>query len=333
MTQNCRDFIASSTAATFLTVSNASAQGVAVTRKIGVFHTTQISDQEWDCFKAGLGSNWVPTKEDELKGNYGGNSGHKKLKDSIHNKKNSLDVVVAAGGVTAQLSAFEELDPPMPPPYVYMSGRAAKPTASSPTNGKYCGVILNISELYDNALNNNFHLQKSDVLLIQNYNGDFAPDELAKNWGYNNPSFRFFESSVPIDNPDPSNSNAVQNAFTQEWNRFARLYPKPKGVIVSPDAYFRLTAQPFKIALQNALSGIPVCYPFSDYGPISSPDFLLPNAPTLSSTTTTDVNNAYYVLGARTADVLNNLSSGNPIPPSKIDSKQWDGSTRQWKSV
>jgi hypothetical protein len=169
---------------------------------------------------------------------------------------------------------------------------------------------------------------KSDVLLIQNYNSDFTGGELIA-WGYNYPSFRFFESSVPIDNPNPNSEPAVQKGFQQEWERFLRLYQKPKGVIVNSDPYFRLTATLFKAALKQNLPNIPVCYPFSDYGPFTSPDFLLPGAPTLSSGTATDPNNAYYVLGARTAVVLSGLSSGVPIPINKIDSMIWNGSAWQ----
>jgi hypothetical protein len=329
MTQNRRDFIKSSTAVTLLTVSNASAEPAAqaVNRKIGVFHTTKISDQEWGCFKAGLGSSWQPTKEGEAGGQYGGTHKHAVLASYIH--KENVDVIVAAGGVTSRLAASEELAA-IQVPFVYMAGMAPDPpdTASSTTNGKYCGVILNVSRQYDTALTNNFFsmgIDKTDVLLIQNYNADMTPSELAL-WGYNYPSFRFFEASVPIDNPNPNNNTAVQNGFNQEWARFQRLYQKPKGVIVNPDPYFRLTAQAFKNALQIALPNIPVCYPFSDYGPFTLPEFLLPGAPILSSSSTTDTNNAYYVLGARTADVLNGLSSGVPIPPNKIDSMIWNGS-------
>jgi hypothetical protein len=329
MTQNRRDFITSSAAVTLLTVSNASAEPAA--RKIGVFHTTQISDQEWECFKAGLGSTWQPTNEGEAKGQYGGSHGHYLLANYI--KKEKVDVIVAAGGDTSRLAAFEALGTVDPPPFVYMSGTAAKPPSST-ANGKYCGVILNIPAQYDTALTSNFYnmgFGKSDVLLIQNYNSDFTKGELIA-WGYNYPSFRFFESSVPIDNPNPNNTPAVQKGFNQEWERFSSLYQNPKGVIVNSDPYFRLTAQLFKAALKTALGpNIPVCYPFSDYGPFTSPDFLLPGAPTLSSGTAADPNNAYYVLGARTAVVLSGLSSSVPIPTNKIDSMIWNGTKLTWE--
>jgi hypothetical protein len=325
MTQNRRDFIKSSAAVTLLTVSNASAAPAA--RKIGVFHTTQISDQEWECFEAGLGSTtWQLKKEGEAKGQYGGSHKHSVLENYI--KKENVDVIVAAGGVTSLVAASDALSA-IGIPFVYMSGRAANPPSSA-ANGKYCGVILNTSQ-YDGALTK-MGFNKSDVLLIQNYNSDLTRGELIA-WGYNNPSFRFFESSEPIDNPDPNDNTAVQKGFNQEWERFARIYQQPKGVIVNADPYFRFTAQLFKAALQQALPDIPVCYPFSDYGSFTSPDFLLPGAPTLSSSTTNDTNNAYYVLGARVADVLNNSSSGAPIPAHKIDSMIWDGSNKKWMSL
>jgi hypothetical protein len=128
-------------------------------------------------------------------------------------------------------------------------------------------------------------ISRGDVWLIQNHNADMTPGELAE-WGHNNISFRFFESASGTNHPDPLDDAAVAKAFDQEWARFLRLYPKPKALIVNPDPYFRLKAQAFKTAIKKALGNIPVCYPFNDYGPFSPPDFLLPNAPTLSSATT-----------------------------------------------
>jgi hypothetical protein len=329
MTQNRRDFIKSSTAVTFLTVTSASAQPV--TRTIGIFHSTQISQQEMDCFKAGIGSSssWQPNYVDEgqAEGRYGGRYKHNELRGFIHRKP--ADVFVAAGGVTSQMSAWEELGAG-PTPFVYMSGLPAIPSSST-DNGKYCGVILNVPARYSNAVSS-MGMDKSDIFLIQNYNADMTTGDLAQ-WGYNYPSFRFFETSDPggIDNPDPNNSTAVQAAFNQEWTRFLHLYTNPpKGLIINPDPFFRLTAKDFKAALRATLGTTPVvCYPFSDYSPVS-PDFLLPGAPILSSATKTDIKNAYYQLGERTALVLNGLSTGVTIPPNKIDSVKWDGTQASW---
>jgi hypothetical protein len=266
MNQNRRDFIKSSTAMTILTVSNASTQ--AASRTVGIVHTTEISDQEMACFQAGLGSNnWQ--KQGEAKGQYGGSHGHDALKGYI---KTNVDVVVAAGGVTSQMAAWEALGDPQNPPFVYMSGMPANPPSAS--DGKYCGVILNIPALYFYALNrfNGMGINNTDVWLIQNYNADMTRGELA-GWAYK--SFRFFESSVPIDNPDPDpgNSAKAKAAFAKEWTRFLRLYPRPRGLIINPDPYFRLKSDDFKSALRTALGNIPVvCYPFTDYNP-ASPDF------------------------------------------------------------
>jgi hypothetical protein len=256
MTQNRRDFIKSSAALTFLTVTSASAQ---VARRIGIFHSTKINDQEMACFMHGLGSsaNWTPStvKKGEAYGAYGGSRGRRVLHRYIDG---NVDVIVAAGGVTSQMAALEAL-PHLPIPFVYMSGRA-----------------------------------------------------------------------VPINNPDPDadNSANIQAAFDKEWVRFSRLnLPRPKGVIVNPDPYFRQTASDFIAALKRALPNIPVCYPFSDYS-LSGSDFLLPSAPTLSSSTATDPNTAYYQLGMRVNAVLNGLSMGNPIPPNPIHSRIWNG--QQW---
>jgi hypothetical protein len=328
MTQNRRDFIKSSAAVTLLTVSSASA--APATRTIGIFHTTQISDQEMACFQAGLASFNLQTstvKKGEAYGAYGGSHGLRVLKRYI---KGHVDVIVAAGGVTSQLAASDALTGSLIP-FVYMSGLPAIPP-SSPNNGKYCGVILNALAQYNNAMNyfSNIGISSSNVWLIQNYNADMTPGELA-GWAYK--SFRFFEApaSTPIDNPDPDpgNSSNIQAVFDKEWKRFLRLYPLsvPIGLIINPDPYFRQTATDFRAALRTALGNAPVVfYPFNDYGPFSPPDFLLPNGPTLSSATTTDTNNAYYQLGARTGEVLNASSGGSPIPRNSIDSKKWDGS-------
>jgi hypothetical protein len=209
-----------------------------------------------------------------------------------------VDVVVAAGGVTSQMAASEALGDPQSPPFVYMSGMSASPPSAP--DGKYCGVILNIPALYSGALTkfNGMHINNTDIWLIQNYNADMTRGELA---GWANKSFRFFDSSAAIDNPDPdpSNSTKAKAGFAKEWARFLRLYPRPLGLIINPDPYFRLKADDFKSSLRTALGNIPVvCYPFTDYNPVS-PDFLLPNAVTLSSSNTGDTNNAYYMLGAR----------------------------------
>jgi hypothetical protein len=323
MTQDRRNFIKSTTALTFITVSKASAQQ---SRTIGIFHSTQFDQEPLDCFKAGLasvGHSWQPTynNEGEAKGQYGGSHGHSALRGFIHNKH--VDLIVAAGGVASQMSALEEL---VNIPFVYLSGRAPTPPSST-ANGQYCGVILNTSAQYSNAFAS-LGISADDVWLIQNYNSDMTPGELA-DWGYKRYSFRLFESSPssPIDNPNPNSTPAVQTAFANEWARFARLYPgvQPKGVIVSSDPYFRLTAQSFKSAMKTALgTNVPMCYPFKDFNP-SSPDFLLPKGATLSSSTTTDPNTAYFKLGIQAATVLNNSSSGNPIPANSIPSQTWNG--------
>jgi hypothetical protein len=324
MSQNRREFIKSSTAVTLLTVSSASA--APATRNIAILHSTRVSDQDLRCFQAGLGSSniWQASivKAGEAFGQYGGSHGHDVLRSFIRGKH--VNLIVAAGGVSSQASASEELAA-VQIPFIYMSGRAPNPP-SSPNDGKFCGVILNIFPQYSNALIrfNMMGISRGDVWLIQNYNADMTAGELVE-WGYNNNSFRFFESSAGTDNPDPLDDAAVARAFDQEWIRFLRLYPRPKGLIVNPDPYFRLKAQLFKSAIKKAFGNIPVCYPFNDYSP-SSPDFLLPNGPALSSATTTDINNAYYQLGGRAAAVLDHLTSG-PIPGIRIDSKMWNGSS------
>jgi hypothetical protein len=199
MSQNRREFIKSSTAVTLLTVSSASA--APATRNIAVFHSTRMSDQDLRCFQAGLGSSniWQASivKAGEAFGQYGGSHGHDVLRSFIRGKH--VNLIVAAGGVSSQASASEELAA-VQIPFIYMSGRAPNPP-SSPNDGKFCGVILNIFPQYSNALIrfNTMGISRGDVWLIQNYNADMTAGELVE-WGYNNNSFRFFESSAGTDN-------------------------------------------------------------------------------------------------------------------------------------
>jgi hypothetical protein len=74
----------------------------------------------------------------------------------------------------------------------------------------------------------------------------------------------------------------VRNAFRQEVSKLRSR--TPKGVVVSPDPFFRLTAPAFASEMKTGLGNIPICYPFKDF-PLSGTDFLLPRGAMLSSGT------------------------------------------------
>jgi hypothetical protein len=125
--------------------------------------------------------------------------------------------------------------------------------------------------------------------------------------------FRFFEVPTPQDNP-VGNPATV---FAQEAAKLAAN--NPKGVIVSPDPFFRMEAQAFASAMGTALS-VPICYPFKDFPLRSAPnpvDQVLQDGPALSSATATQmVNTAYGQLGRQAGLMLD-------TPTQLIPSKKW----------
>jgi hypothetical protein len=333
MTQDRRDFIKSSAAITFLTVSKASAQG-AQPRKIGIVHSTELSDEFKGCLLAGLKSQgWeeqptnnkpinVPSPKNAA-GQYGGTHGHTPLRNLVrgHVAGGGVHLIVAAGGGVSQASASDEI-PNDAVPFVYLSGRSPAPP-SSPTNGKYCGVILDTSAQYANAVNGWSGVTPAGVWLVQNFNSEMAAAEY-NDWpsivgSGNSNRFRFFE-------PRPNPVDNDENLFNQEADRLLASIAAGQiltGVVVSPDPFFRLKASQFKTAM--ARLKVPICYPFKDFSP-SPPDILLPSGARLSSTTYTDSGTAYYRLGLRAAAVLDNASAASPIPTSSLKSEKWDGS-------
>jgi hypothetical protein len=330
MTQNRRDFISSSIAVTVLTVSKASAQG-GQPRRIGIV-STGFNDEFEACFLQALkdgGWEKQPTSlrpivvPGPINAAYGGSTGHSALRNAVlaHVTTHGAHLIVAAGGNVTQASAWEALIN-IKRPFVYLSGRIPQTPMPPPPPGKYCGVILNTSAQYRDAVKKfgRLGIDPSAVWLVQNRNSEqtFLDGEY-NDWVLqigNTNRFLFF-------NPPPQANNAAQ--YPSEVSKLRSLSPTSKGVVVSPDSYFRLTAEAFMNAMNSVSPRIPICYPFKDFNP-SSPDFPLPNGATLSSANSSDQSNAYYQLGDRAADVLNNSTIANPIPSLQLDSKIWDGS-------
>jgi|SRR5262245_43210437 hypothetical protein len=330
MTQNRRDFINSSIAVTLLTISKASAQG-GQPRRIGIV-STGFNDEFEACFLQALkddGWEKQPTSlrpihvHGPINAAYGGSTGHSALRNAVraHVMTNGVHLIVAAGGNVTQASAWEELSN-IKRPFVYLSGRLPQTPAPPPPPGKYCGVVLNTSAQYSDAVKKfgRLGIDPSAVWLVQNRNSEAAfLDGEYNDWVLNiknNNRFLFFD-------PPLQANNAAQ--YPSEVSKLRSSSPAPKGIVVSPDSYFRLTADAFTNAMNSGSPRIPICYPFKDFNP-SLPDFPLPNVATLSSANSSDQNNAYYQLGDRAADVLNNSTVANTIPSMQLDSKIWDGS-------
>lgn len=353
MLRTRRNFLSASIAV--LTVTKAAAQRRPLAppptpRRIGIVSTITFDLEFRACFLAGLADNngWQlasPTKPiafptpfgghnpGEADGKYGGTHGHTVLRKLINDHtqgQGGIHLIVAAGGLTTQAAAFEELQGGLIP-FVYLAGHFPPSLplplpagAKAPPPGLYCGVVLNISELHAGAADAlaKKGATKAGIWLVENGNSDMAALECS-DWqrDVNNNCFFFF-NDPKIDNPDPS---TARSTYLNEVLKLKAQNPTPTGVVVSSDPYFRTTAPDFAFAMTTLMPGVPVCYPFADFSPSGS-NILLTNAPVLSTPTATDANNAYFQLGKRAADVLNNSTDATPMPASKLTSKMWDGS-------
>ncbi len=339
MTQNRRDFIKTSTAFTLFTVSNAAAQGTlaASPRKIGIVTSITFDRDLENCFLAGLSdAGWqkpppppVPPKRPislpipsgganpgEARGQYGGTFGHSVLAKLVRDHGRQPDLIVVAGGLASHLAAFSELST-VNIPFVYLAGRL--PPTSAPVDGKYCGVILNYSAQHANAVTM-LNVNPSGVWLVQNANSNMSGPECT-DWQHtiNSNCFSFFRDPL-----NPVNNNALN--YPGEVTKLLNQNPRPTGVVVSSDPFFRSTAPAFATAMKNGLGmSIPICYPFEDF-PRSGPDILLPNRAILrNSNNPADPTTAYFQLGKLAGSVLNVQTPGHPIPSAPVPSIQWDG--------
>jgi hypothetical protein len=136
--------------------------------------------------------------------------------------------------------------------------------------------------------------------------------------------FRFFEpaSGAP---PPPPNNNASQ--FGTEVGKLTAKMAgtNPTGVVVSPDAFFRMEKTAFTTAMTSGLN-VPICYPFKDYPLRTTPvtDQLLTGSAVLSTNPPND-QTAYYRFGYLAGQFLDSPST---LQPAKTWS--WNGTTGQW---
>src|ERR1700730_5439885 len=76
----------------------------------------------------------------------------------------------------------------------------------------------------------------------------------------NDRDFRFFEPAPGA--PIPPNNDALQ--FGSEVAKLTtKMAGTVSGVIVSPDAFFRIEKKSFADAMSSL--NVPICYPFTDY--------------------------------------------------------------------
>jgi hypothetical protein len=336
MAQNRRDFIKTSAAITVFAVSKASAQ---VPRSIGMVHSTEFNMEFQDCFFLGLANmGWArnPTPAQNpinipipprganpgnAQGHYGGSYGQSALEKLVRDHRQQgvpMHVVVVGGGLASHLAAWSELTN-VDIPFVYLAGRMPQTTPSA--DGKYCGVILHYSAQHSQAVAqfNQLGISTASVWLVQNANSGMSAPEW-QDWKstINGNRFMFFDK----------NANNDETKFQGEVTKLKAL--NPMGIVVSSDPFFRLKATQFVTAMRAGLgNNVTICYPFPDFTR-SGNDFLLPGRATLSSTNPVVIpNTAYYMLGQRVGDVLNNSTTTQPVPTTPISSVQWNGATWQ----
>lgn len=342
MAQNRRDFLSGSIAVFTVSKAGAEAAPPEPPRRLGLVTSITFDPAFQVCFFAGLASlGWhrapnpninLPTppggqNPGEAHGQYGtGPSGHAAIRNLIHVHGNNIDLIVVAGGLTGQAAALEELQPPVNPPdipFVYLAGHLPPAPPAETPPGKYCGAVMNISALYADSVNA-MGVNRDGIWLVENNNSDFSrPD--ANDWmAAINPNVRFFFDNPPLANPAPPNA---RNAYNSEIT--TKLQPNnPTGVVVSPDPYFRSTAQDLADEMRTVLgNNIPIFYPFPDFlnRPLRSPnDGLVLNVPKLSSAVAAEIpDTAYYQLGLVAGRVLSASTSANKIPPMRVLSRIW----------
>jgi len=141
---------------------------------------------------------------------------------------------------------------------------------------------------------------------------------IAANWP-NGHVYTFF-SGVP--NPlDPT------SAFNNGFDDLAKnVNPKPTGLVISADPYFRRWRTAFTAAIGSKIA-IPVCYPFHDFitainNQVGTPNINNSKAldlPKLSSPNVADQSStAYYQLGLQAKAFLNAQTVATPKPVVKV---------------
>jgi hypothetical protein len=331
MKGNRRDFIKVTASLGFLGVSDASAEAVkpfAGTPKIGIVHSTDFDGTLAQCFIYGLGvAGWAeqPTgtqKKVEIKakkvvqGKYG--YGHPTdLEDAVKGHlPGGVDLIVAAGGIAAATAAASALVGTQVP-FVCLIGRM--PETGIPPANNSGGVNLDtpgqnkqrVTELTTHFYNP--PIDPTNVYLVVNANSQMTKQEVVDwNAAVNQNVMMFFEAA-PNDNTNDNFLNYVKELATTS--------PKPSGLVISSDPYFRYDGNPALLtrALADELN-IPVCYPFQEFkdaAPAASKSNSIVYGPQLSTSNSDQAEiakTAYYQLGYKAGNVLKNRTASKPVP-------------------
>jgi hypothetical protein len=338
MKGNRRDFIKATASIGFIGVSDASAEAVkpfAGTPKIGIIHGTDYDGDLAQCFINGLGvAGWAeqPTgtqKKVEIvkkavQGKYG--YGHPAdLEDAVkEHLPAGVHLIVAAGGLAAAMAAANALVGTQIP-FVCLIGRM--PETGIPPANNSGGVNLDtpgqnkqrVAELTTHFYNP--PIDPTNIYLVVNANSQMTSQEVIDwNAAVNHNVMKFFDAA-PNDNTNDTFLNYVKE--------LAAMTPKPSGLVISSDPYFRYDGNPALLtrALADELN-IPICYPFQEFknaAPAAGKGNSIVYGPQLSLPSSSGpaeiAKTAYYQLGFKAGDVLKNRTASKPIP--KLGYEKW----------
>jgi len=279
--------------------------------KVALVTSIAFGANDAACFNSGFNSSIPPDLIFPAKGNYSD------LKNKVAAAvATNPDLIVAAGGLVTAEAVTAFLGAASTPKFIYLAGDIP------PGNNPACagGVDINnpgeLQERKKKLTTAYPQIDSANIYMVYNFNNPM------KGEGWTGFLAPFFASGGnPVDPTLALNDTEFPNLSAQT--------PKPSGLIISGDPYFRYWRSAFTLALGTILP-IPVCYPYQDY--LTA---ITPNGPNINNSIAFDgprLNNhanpadnetAYYMLGLQAA----RFASGT----MNVGVEKWDPSTHKWK--
>jgi len=311
----------------------------AATKKIGFVVSTRDQPYHLLAFLQALkDQGWGPTKAKVVwasaDGRYGSARDELQNHAKKHIRRNNVDMIVAAGGLTTAIAVAKAIDAVGQPrlQFVYLIGRSplapeTEAAAFFSSRHKAGGVDQNIpaqNERNFQQLKNQpgSTVTATSVGLVVNDNNAMTKPEVQQ-WTANGHQFVY----------------QVQGNNEQQVPRLLQRIkqgPQPAGLVVSSDPYLRSVGPEFDMQLRAESGGGFagwVCYPYQEYldqDPTPSlrsikSDF----TPQLATDDPTDSKSAYYQLGIKAAKLLDELDKPGKKPDDELPDVgivTWNGS-------
>ena len=203
---------------------------------IAVVHSTAFSAEFQTCFMAGVTASGAVQPITITHTPFEAHGEYRQLPTLMRNAADTHpDLIVAAGGlIAANAAATVLIQSNGDPQFVYLSGVSL--TGNNPCNSG--GVNLNVS--IENSVRralltgNPYNLDPARIYLVVNNNAPMSAQE-ATSWGANSAAF-FPTGPNPLIN---TNDTTAGNHFIHEFSVLASCQPKPLGLVISGDPYFR----------------------------------------------------------------------------------------------